>query len=391
MKFKALILFLSLLSVTATRSQIRNQQDSTFKPSGRFSGYVFGDFAFKFHADEKKRGFQQYSGLKKNYSAFNIRRLYLQYGYQFSPPISAHITLAHESGVEANSNRTNLLADGNRTVFVKHAFIQFEEVIPRAAIVLGQQATPTFSRLSETIWGYRSIEKTVADMREISASSDLGLGVYGKIGKEQKWGYDVLYANNSGTRFISDTHKKLYTSLFGYFLDKKLVAQINYEYNKTSPLPEISGNTQLVKVFAAYKTSQTTLGLEVFRQLNKNSTQYIPFSGGADSLTATKASTGLSVFFTQTIQPEKLKLFIRTDWFNPDADFNSRRFYLNDYSLTKEIFASAGIDCEISENVHLMPNLWMNHYESKSINNAGAPQNGYDLAGRITFYYLFNK
>ncbi len=384
----ALQLFLMTFHLNA---QNNNQQDTSFKQSGKFSGYLFGDYAYKLHTDEQHRGAQQYSGLKKNYNSFNIRRLYLQYGYQFAPRISSHITLAHESVREANQNSTDQLTDGNRAVFIKHAYIQFDAVIPRAAIVLGQQATPTFSRLSESVWGYRSIEKTLTDMRRISASSDLGLGIYGKMGANERIGYDILFANNSGTKFVPDTHKKIYTSLYAYFFDKKLVAQVNYEYNKTSPFPNISGNAQIIKAFSVYNTTQTTAGVEVFKQFNKNATLYLPVAGAADSLSAKSAAAGISVFYTRIIRPEKLTLFARVDWFNPDADFKSERFYLDGYPSTKEVFATIGMDYQPVRNIHFMPNLWLNLYESKNINGLAAPKNGYDLVGRITFYYLFNK
>ncbi|MCO5286996.1 MAG: hypothetical protein M9898_11340 [Chitinophagaceae bacterium] len=391
MKKSVLVALLLSLATLDAGAQNNDQQDTSFKPSGELYGYVFGDYAFKFQTDEQKRGAQQYSGLKKDYSSFNIRRLYLQYRYRFTPVISSHITLAHESGTEANSNRTDLLPDGNRSIFVKHAYIQFDQVISRAAIVLGQQATPTFSRLSETIWHYRSIEKTVTDMRGISASSDLGLGVYGKIGKKERWGYDVLYANNSGTKFITDTHKKLYTSLYTYFFDKKLVVQVNYEYNRTLPFSNISGNTQLVKAFMGYETAQTSVGVEVFKQFNKNATLYRHAAGAVNSFSARNTAAGISAFYTGTIQSEKLNFFARIDWFNPDTNFKPDRFYSEGYPSAKELFATIGVDYEPVKNIHFMPNLWLNHYESKSINRLNTPKNGSDIVGRVTFYYLFNK
>ncbi len=383
--------FLTLLIATRAVAQNNISKDTLFKPSGNLSGYVFGDYTYMVQADQQKRGTQQYSGLKKDHSSFNIRRLYLQYGYQFSPNISTHITLAHESGMEANSDKTNLLPDGNRSVFIKHAYLQIEEVIPRAAIVLGQQATPTFSRLSESIWGYRSIEKTLADMRGISSSSDLGVGIYGRIGTKERFGYDLLYANNSGTKFKSDTHKKLYTSLYAYFLDKKLITQVNYEYNKTAPFPDISGNTQLLKAFVGYKTSRTAVGLEVFKQFNKNATSYLSTLSFADSLTTTRAATGVSLFFTQNLRPKKLEVFARVDWFDPDVNYTSNSIYLEDYPSTKELFATVGVDYEVFENIHIMPNLWLNHYKSKGKNGNHVPKSGVDPAGRMTVYYRFNK
>src|SRR6185437_14704732 len=139
-----------------------------FKPFGKIWGYAFGDYAYKLHADAEKRGSIQYSKLPEDYNCFNFRRIYLGYDYQFSPNISSQFLLAHESTFEANTNNPDVLTDNNRAMYIKAMNIRFQHVIPVATIVVGQQSTPTFSLLEETIWGYRSIEKTITDMRGIS-------------------------------------------------------------------------------------------------------------------------------------------------------------------------------------------------------------------------------
>ena len=99
-------------------TKAKSETKEEFKPSGKISGYAFGDYAFKLHADSALRGKQQYSGLPKNYSSFNLRRVYLGYDYQFSPNISSQLLLAHESAFESNPGSTNSLADGNRSAFM---------------------------------------------------------------------------------------------------------------------------------------------------------------------------------------------------------------------------------------------------------------------------------
>src|SRR6185312_16082244 len=263
--FAAILTFVSI-KVTAQDS---TKTKTDFKPFGKIWGYAFGDYAYKLHADAENRGNIQYSKLPEDYNSFNFRRIYLGYDYQFSPNVSSQFLLAHESTSEANISNPDVLTDNNRALYIKAMNIRFENVIPRATIIAGQQATPTFSTLSEGIWGYRSIEKTIADMRGISSSTDLGIAISGKIGKNENVGYDVMVGNNNGAKLENNNFKKLYTSLYAYFFDKKLAIQGNYEVGRAALHP-VQKTIWTVKAFAAYKTPATTVGVEAFRQIQSN-------------------------------------------------------------------------------------------------------------------------
>ena len=379
--FIAFITFFCLLSTNAI-SQDSTKTKEDFKPSGKIWGYAFGDYAYKLHADSAKRGNVQYSQLPKGYNSFNFRRIYFGYDYQFTPNISSELLLAHESTFEANPGNTDILTDNNRSVYIKAMNIRFKNVIPRAVIVAGQQATPTFATLVDGIWGYRSIEKSITDMRGISSSTDLGVGVFGKIGKNENVGYDVLIGNSNGGKLENNNFKKIYTSLYVYFFDKKLVIQGNYEHDRTSltPVQDVSN----FKAFAAYKTSSTTVGVEAFRQLKTNNTL-------ADSVYADVIPSGISFYVTQQLTKNKLNFFVRADFYNPDSRFKKGKNYATGYNTNKETFATIGLDFVASKNVHIMPNLWYNQYQSKLVGASANLKSGYDLEGRITLYFLFNK
>ena len=375
----------NVMSQDNTKAKSETKED--FKPSGKISGYAFGDYAFKLHADSALRGKQQYSGLPKNYSAFNLRRVYLGYDYQFSPNISSQLLLAHESGFESNPGSTNSLADGNRGVYVKAMNVRFKNVIPRATIVFGQQATPTFATLSEGIWGYRSVEKTIADMRGVSSSTDLGLGVFGKIGKNENVGYDIMVGNGNGAKLENNKFKRIYTSLYFYLLDKKIVIQGNYEHDRSSSTP-VHQDINNFKAYAAYHTSSTTFGVEAFTQLNTNNAQYVQ---NTNTLYSDVTPSGISFYVTQELTPNKLKFFVRYDMYNPDKKYDSKLSYVGGYNTTKESFATLGLDILPYKNIHIMPNLWYNHYASKLPGASGNLKGDYDLEARVTMYFLFNK
>lgn len=377
-------------------SSIVQAQDSTtkkeeFNASGKIWGYTFGDYAFKLRADSAKRGNSQYSGLPKNYNSFNIRRIYIGYDYQFTPDISSQIILAHESTVEANKDNTTVLPDNNRGVFIKAMNLQFKNIIPRASIVAGQQSTPTFSRLSESYWGYRSIEKTVADMRGISSSTDLGVGVYGKIGKEENVGYDVLIGNSNGAKLENNKFKKIYTSLYVFFLNKKLVVQGNFEHDRKS-LDPIRKDITTFKFFVGYKTPETSIGLEAFRQVQTNQSAFLKgITPSSDTAYADAQAEGISFFANQQIAGEKFRLFARVDLYNPDGAYRESREYVSGYKTHKEYFATLGLDYSPYKNIHIMPNIWYNQYNNKLPGTGGSLKKDHDLTARITLYYLFNK
>ncbi|HXS57296.1 MAG TPA: hypothetical protein VN726_14290 [Hanamia sp.] len=370
---------------------IRAQDTTNFKPSGKIWGYAFGDYAYKPHADSAQRGSVQYSKLAKDYNSFNFRRVYLGYDYQFSPNISSQLLLAHESSFEANPSNADVLTNNNRAVYIKAMNIRFKNVIPRATIVAGQQSTPTYATLSEAVWGYRSVEKTIADMRGISSSTDLGVGVYGRIGKSENVGYDVLVGNNNGAKLENNNFKKIYTSLYVYFFDKKLVIQGNFEHDRAALQP-VHKDISTFKAFAAYKTSTTTIGVEAFQQTQTNSTSFIQGAPPiADTFYTNIKPSGISLFLTQQLTKDKLNFFARFDIYNPDTKFSNSNNYVKGYNSTKETFATIGLDFIPAKNVHIMPNIWYDQFHSKLSGVSGNLKNDYDLVGRITMYFTFNK
>ena len=382
-----MVIFLSLATFNVSAQDSSNTK-TEFKSSGKIWGYAFGDYAYKLHADAENRGNIQYSGLPKEYNSFNFRRIYLGYDYQFSPNVSSQFLLAHESTSEASTNNPDVLTDNNRGVYIKAMNIRFKNVIPRSTIVAGQQATPTFATLVDAVWGYRSIEKSIADLRGVSSSTDLGLGVFGKIGKDENVGYDILVGNNNGAKVENNNFKKLYTSIYTYFLDKKLVVRGNYEMGRTALHP-VQKNFSTFKVFVAYKTATTTIGADAFKQLQTNNSSYLV--GIADTLFSDAQPSGISFFITQQLKKDRLNFFARFDLYDPDSKFNSNKKYIGSYNSNKESFATIGLDFIPYKNVHIMPNIWYDQFHSKLPGATGNLKNDYDLEGRITLYFLFNK
>src|SRR6202012_5295724 len=83
----------------------------------------------------------------------------------FNPPSSAAA-----SGDELLNNKESF--------FIKLANVRFKSIWKGTDLIVGEQGTTAFPGISEKVWNYRSIERTIADIRR-TPSYDLGAGLQG--------------------------------------------------------------------------------------------------------------------------------------------------------------------------------------------------------------------
>ncbi|MHB1922660.1 MAG: hypothetical protein ACYCOO_10530, partial [Chitinophagaceae bacterium] len=81
LKKKHFLLALIAFVLFTNHAQGQQSQTKPFKPSGKIWGLVFGDYAYKLHADSAQRGNTQYSKLPASFNSFNFRRIYIGYDY----------------------------------------------------------------------------------------------------------------------------------------------------------------------------------------------------------------------------------------------------------------------------------------------------------------------
>ncbi len=416
----AVVLFLSINSLKA---QYLLNSDSAFKAgaanSGRIWGYMFGDLYYKSHSDSLNRGgSNQYTGIPKNRNAFQFRRIYLGYDYNITPKFSAELLLAAEDNfptgnpvsnvaVAANTPQSgagDLTADGKLTFYIKLANIRVKNIWKGTDLVVGQQATPAFPLLTEKIWAYRSIERTIADIRR-TPSYDFGAGLQGKFDAKGNFGYDVLVANGSSAKPEGDNFKWFYGDVFAMFADKKLVFDVYADYERLTWTTALHHSRQMLKGYVAYNTPGLTIGVEGFVNNLKNDVTATKIAGGTDLLSV--AAKGLSMYVHGNIVPSKLRFFARYDMFNPNnkVDNNTYSKYAqttgnyNDNSYPgagavangdetyKQTFMTAGLDFTPAKNVHFMPNVWVNTYATQ----LATANKDHDTVWRMTFYYIFGK
>lgn len=319
---------------------------------GKLSGYVMGDYFFKLKGDSTAAG-SQYASVRKDDQAFQLRRLYLIYNHTISDWFAAQFLL------EGNDKT---FTDGKHGVFVKTAYLEWKELLANHSLFIGLVPTPTWSILTEPIWNYRSIEKTILDFRGMGVASDIGVQLRGRSDARGSISYVVMVGNGTGQRPENNRSKKYYASVSAKPSDR-FVLETYADFEPT-------GSEQYVltlRGFAAYQSEHVTAGVEVFQQRHHSQ---LPQGRG-------KTPFGLSTFVWGNIAGD-LRAFGRFDLFDPDTKLSNVGM--------REFFVTTGIDYMPVKDVHFMPNVWMNFFASKS--SAQRSQQA-DIVVRLSFFYLY--
>ena len=440
-------IYCSLL-LTLAGSANAQTADTTFKPSGKLWGYAFGDLAFKGGGDEANRGgSNQYTNIPLNSNLFQWRRIYLGYDYNISAKFSAEFLLAAEDdwaagvlGQKANSTTTptgstagtlslgsngDVLVNNKFSPYVKLANLRWKNIYKNADLILGQSSTPTFAKngsgmASEEVWGYRSIERTITDVRR-TTSYDFGVALQGKFDSKGNMGYALMVGNGQGAKPENDMFKSFYGDVWFKFANKKIIVDLYQDYTKLAWGTFVKGfngprysDRNMTKLFVAYAATKLTVGAEVFMNTLMGDVAVT----GKDGYTyyRTTSAMGVSVFAKGRITPEKLGFFARFDNYDPSGNLSNIASDKNTASYsastsqyapnTKEMFTTFGIDYTPIKNVHIMPNVWLNTYSSSldvaGKNGAGTAYSAMDKANvtgikgsdavyRLTFYYVYGK
>jgi hypothetical protein len=437
----------SALLIMSAVSAVAQTPDSTFKPSGKLWGYAFGDFAYKGSTDEANRGgSNQYTNVPLNSNIFQWRRIYLGYDYQISQKFTAEFLLAAEDdfsagilGQKANSTTTptgstagtlglgnngDVLVNNKFAPYIKLANIRWKNIFHNSDLIFGQSATPGFAKngsgmASEEVWGYRSIERTIIDIRR-TTSYDFGATLQGKFDNKGNYGYTIMVANGQGAKPEGDIYKSFYGDVWAKFANKKIIVDLYQDYTKLAWGVYVKGlngsrysDRNITKLFAAYVGKKFTVGAEVFQNTILGDVAVTGKDG--NTYYRNTNAMGFSVFTKGRITPEKLGFFARFDNYDPGGDLSKIAGDVNTKSYTastsqyepttKEMFATFGIDYTPVKNVHIMPNIWLNTYhtalDATGSNSAGtkyASMNsnvtglkGTDAVYRLTFYYIYGK
>jgi len=407
------------------KSESKTNADTTWKPLRRLWGYGFGDLYYDAHADKANRGTENnYNGVPAYRNAFQFRRLYLGYDYDITSKYRAEVLLASEPTANTGVNGTTSIQNGDNLVNNKMAFwiknfnLRVRDLWPGTDLVIGEMGTPSFAlnepavkdlpgsatnaptSLSETAWGYRSIERTITDFHR-NNSFDLGLALQGTFNPAKTFGYVFMVGNSSQANLLSAAndntgfYKIVYGDIWGKFFNKHLYIDFYADYLKTAAetntVPGQSHN--MFKLFVAYVSPVFSGGVEAYTQKLTN--------GVTDTTTKTVTNAivnGISLWVRGSIIKGKLGYFARWDDYNPSTNYIRTDTYTintnyGSYNPSfKEKFITAGLDFTTIPNIHFMPNIWyLGFKDQKYPSTAGYVGNDHILVFRATVYFTFGK
>jgi hypothetical protein len=396
---KATISFFAFTCLSAIPCQAQQDDETNFKPSGKLWGLAYGDYAYKVKGDSVNRGgLNQYTGIKESESLFQFRRIYLGYDYNISARFQAEFLLSAEENETTSTTNTptttgDLLSDNKLAMFIKLANIKWRNIFRGSTLSVGELFTPSAVLLTEKIWDYRCIERTISDLRRTPAY-DFGASLNGKLynTRENEVGYNVMIGNGMGARPENDGFKWFYADVYTKLFDKHFILDIYADYNRLNWTGAWHHDRSMLKGLVAYTSPKFTIGVEAFWNSIMNDNKATKTDGKFDTLTT--KSSAISVFARGKIYKDKLGFFARYDIYNPTYNnFNSH--YTNYSPLTaaynpntKEQFITAGLDFTPIPKIHIMPNIWLMQYD-----NAGPVHhiNDYDMVLRLSLYYVYGK
>ncbi len=354
---------------------------------GKFSGYMFGDYFYNIARDTAFRSANLPNsavGGQKDLQAFQIRRIYFAYDNDISDDFTARFRL--ESDASAGSKETD--ANNKVTVFVKDAYLMWKNVFNGSNLIFGLQPTSAFD-ISETAWGYRSLEKTIMDLRGIIPSRELGISLKGKLVESGAVNYWATVANNTGTSnpngIVADVDKfkryslnlqfkptdRLQITAYGSYLARP---NTNVIGSTTIPPATVNNGTVTTALFVGYaEKDRYSFGLEGFLASTAHGMRDVTTS---PNTLKSLNTMGFTVFGSANVSSD-FAVVARYDYFDPNTDSNVKGD-LRNYIL-------AGLSFKPDKNVSITPNVQVETYEAIPDGRSIDPS----VTGRLTFYYVF--
>ncbi|MCH8033826.1 MAG: hypothetical protein IH950_08755 [Bacteroidetes bacterium] len=342
---RLLFILFSLSLLINTLGQDKKEEES----SGKFSGYMFGDYYYFFK--DHKPGLNDQRGIW-------FRRIYFTYDYKINSSFSTRLRLEM-------SNEFNFEEATTMIPFVKDAWFKYK--FSNQALIIGISPTPTF-QIMEKIWGYRAVEKTPLDLQRMASSRDFGLALKGKLDEKGMFKYNIMFSNGSSNKQEIDKGKSGLLSL-AFYPVKEFVIEVYGDYADH----EGSTNWYTLQAFLGYKTKTVRAGI-----------MYADQTRQSEDVEDQKMRVA-SLFIVGEVS-EKFSLFGRADRnFDPNPQGDDIPFIPFDPTASN-IFFVVGVDWHPVKQVRFMPNVEFVKYDE---NDDGVTPVS-DVIGRITFFWGFN-
>ena len=366
----SLVLFWSLLIYGQTTTKIK--------------GVTFVDYYYNLKNHESS---------EQDRNAFSIRRVYFTFENNITTDIKIRFRIESAHGKYGETSKIN--------PFVKHAYLEWTNLIPRHKLYLGITETNGFKN-TEAYWAYRSIEKTIMDLNKISSSADMGIALKGDLfGDVAHHWLTVFNGTGYGSSEV-DRYKKIGYAFWLTPVDG-LMIEGYADYEKQNPdepqtatifkyAKDYNGSSAYytIKGFIGYDHSRFTIGAEAFMRTNKESgikDVTIVDNQLVSYLKSDVKRFGFSIFGSVITPLPKLKAFARYDYYDANTeDKVYTRF--SDGKLTGGVddeynLFIAGLDYIPRGNVHFMPNVIVKSYTQAGKNT--------DITARVTLYYKYDS
>ena len=386
MRFKNLVLITAAVVVLVWNALLNAQSTS------KIDGVAFADYYYNVNNN---------LSAEQDRNAFTLRRFYFTFENNISSDLKIRFRLESEHDKYGSSTKIN--------PFVKHAYLEWSNLISRHKLYLGIAETNAFKN-SEDYWGYRSVEKTIMDLKKISSSADMGLAIKGDLMGDliHHW-LTVFNGAGYGSSEV-DRFKKIGYA-FWVTPVKGLILEGYADYENQDPTGAQTASNlssakdyvaaegyRTMKGFIGYSTSQFTIGTEAFWRTNeKSGVKNVSMAHDDDtgdysitsSISADVKRFGYSAFGSVMTPISNLKVFARYDFFDNNTDDEVfTKFDKNTGALSggkddefTQVFL--GLDYVPQKNVHIMPNIVLKNYQKEGKDS--------DLMGRITMNFNFNS
>lgn len=169
------------------------------------------------------------------------------------------------------------LKSKNSNIFLKYAYVEGKLMGDAVVLRLGQSHTPWID-YEQGLWKHRYVSKVLVDTQKYDASSDLGIGLKGKVA-DGLVGYFVTATNGAG--YSNPTTKKTagssvdFDSRVSFYPVKGLTLDFGYRtgYKGTKSLIKgvVGSNTKstMYQVMASYGTHDYRIGANFINNVDK--------------------------------------------------------------------------------------------------------------------------
>lgn len=336
---------------------------------GKISGEAFIDYFYNISRDSAQIKLLN-TALKgtKDFNGFEFRRVTFTYDYDFSSKFQSRVRF---EGIQSTSSGNSV------NVFVKDLSLKWKNIFDGNDLIFGIQPPPSYE-VSEGFWQFRSLEKTIMDLRNIASSRDMGVALKGKLDDQGFLNYWVTFANNSNLGPETDKYKRAYAHI-NIAPTKNMNITLYSDYKFRSKISQVNSSNQRVSLsndvitsaaFIGIRDVDYSCGVEGFLQItrngysttNSNQTNYSNLNG-----------FGLSVFGNYNIIDD-INLLGRFDYFDPNSkvDFDSRNFIIFGLSFLAE------------KNIRIIPNVIFETYEKNKTDTIEPA-----ISGRLTVHFIY--